>query len=117
MDAIKVSNRRYESIAWGALFIWIGAVWLIPGDAFGVGWLGIGVILLGLNLARRLRSIPTNWFSITLGVIALILGAAKLLLSTQGTQVELPLFPVLFIVIGVIVLVSVIVNREATVQP
>ena len=117
MDDLKEVNRRYELVAWGVLLVWLGVAWLIPGDANGIGWLGIGVILVGVNLLRRLRGIPLNWLSSALGVIAFIIGAAKQILSLQGQQVELPLLPVLFIVIGVLVLVGTLIKQEATIQP
>jgi len=112
MNDIKTLNQRYETVAWGVLFLWIGAVWLVPGEHFGIGWLGIGIIFLGLNWARHLRRIPTNWLSITLGMIALILGAVKLLASLLKLHVELPFFPVSLVVIGAILLIRTVVKRE-----
>lgn len=118
MNDIKTLNQRYESAAWGALFLWIGAVWLVPGEHSGMGWLGIGIILLGLNLVRYLHKIPTNWFSITLGAIALVLGAAKLLTwQLLRLHVELEFFPIVLVVIGVTLLIRAAATRERTAQP
>lgn len=117
MDDLKELNRRYEAVTWGVLFIWIGIAWLIPGDANGIGWLGIGIILIGLNVVRRLHHIPMNWVSNALGVIALIIGATEQILALLGQHIVVPLFPALFIVIGILVLVSVFDKREVTVQP
>jgi len=50
--------------------------------------------------------------SITLGVIALILGAVKPLASLLKLHVELPFFPSLLIVIGAIMLMRVVMRRE-----
>ena len=107
MDEIKTLNQRYEIVAWGALFILLGTINLIPGVPSGTGMLGMGIILLGLNLARYLSKIPTNGFTITLGVIAAVLGGALYLLHSllRIQQFELPFFPVLLVVIGVIFLV------------
>ncbi|HEY4687822.1 MAG TPA: hypothetical protein VIK33_00810 [Anaerolineae bacterium] len=99
MDDMKVLNHRYELVAWGALSMWIGAITLISGEHSGTGWLGIAIILLGLNVVRYLRKIPMNWFSITLGVMALALGASRLLDS------PLPFFATSLIVIGVVLLI------------
>ena len=60
-------NKRYEVIAWGLGFLWIGILGLIPGDQGGIGLLSIGLILLGLNLARAISKIPVNLFSIASG--------------------------------------------------
>lgn len=108
---ITALNRRYETVAWGSLFLWIGAVSLVPGEHSGVGWLGIGIILVGLNWARHVHRIPTNWFTITLGVTALTLGMVRLSAALLKLHIELPFFPILLIVIGVILLVRVAARR------
>ncbi len=101
MDDIRALNQRYELAAWGALFILFGAIDLIPGVPAGTGWLGIAIILLGLNLVRYLSKIPTSIISITLGIIALTLGASRLL-HLRG---PLPFFETIMIVFGVVLLV------------
>lgn len=106
---VKVLKKRYELVAWGAVLIWIGVIELIPSEPAGTGWLGIATILLGVNLMRYLSKIPMNIISITLGVIALILGASRLL-HLRGS---LPFFETFLIVIGVVFLVrSVIKLRQ-----
>ncbi len=96
---VRALNKRYGLVAWGALFIWIGAINLVPEVPEGTGWLGIAIILLGLNLVRYLSKIPTSIISITIGIIALALGAAKLL------RFSLPFFETSLIVIGLILLI------------
>jgi hypothetical protein len=101
MDNIRKLNQRYEILAWGTLFLWVGVRDLIPGLPIGTGMLGIGLILLGLNLARRISDIPINGVSTALGAAALLVGAVELFRSLQGIQVELPFFPVLLVMVGV----------------
>ena len=101
MDNIRKLNRRYEIITWGILFVWVGARDLIPGLPIGTGMVGIGLILLVLNLARRFSDLPINGVSTALGVTALLVGAMELFRSFQGIQVELPFFPVLLVMVGV----------------
>ena len=98
-------NRRYETVAWGVFFIFFGITSLIRGLPSGISALGIGVILLGLNLARYVSRIPTSGFTMTLGVIAVVMGAVDLARSILNPALELPVFPVLLIVIGVIWLI------------
>jgi hypothetical protein len=100
MEDTGALNHRYSLVGWGALFVWIGAVSFLPGSRlpFGLGLLGIGVILLGINLARRgIHKIPANGTDITLGVIAFALGAAELFRS-------LALIPISLIAIGLVLL-------------
>jgi hypothetical protein len=76
MENTRTSDRNLETVAWGALFIWWGITELVPGLPHGTGAIGIGLIFLGLNLARSLNGIPTSGFSTTLGILALVLGGA-----------------------------------------
>jgi len=109
MDDIKTLNRRYETVAWGALLILLGVDFFVPGllVPYGIGMLGIGIILLGLNLARRLSHIPMNGFTIALGVLTLVEGVVALVRGLLGIQVKLPFFPTLLIGIGVILIIRV----------
>ena len=107
MDDIKTLNRRYETVAWGALLILLGVDFFVPGllVPYGIGMLGIGIILLGLNLARYLSKMPMNGVTIALGIMAFVLGMVALLRAVLNLpRFELPLFPVLLIAIGVVIL-------------
>ncbi len=101
----RALNRRYETIAWGAFFIWWGVTTLFGFLPAGVGTIGIGLILLGLNAARYFNQIPTSGFTVTLGIIALLLGGIEMLRSVLRLPFDLPFFPVLLIVVGAILLV------------
>ena len=101
MEETRALNRRYSLVGWGALFVWIGAASFLPGERlpFGLGLLGIGVILLGINLARRaIHALSVNRTDITLGTIALALGAAELSRS-------LVVVPIGLIAIGLFLLI------------
>ena len=106
MNDIKTFNKRYEAVAWGAMFLLLGILSLIPGDQNGVFVLGTGIILLGLNLARYLGKIPTNGFTIILGALAFVVGTVALLRPVLNIPpIELLSFPVLLIVIGLYLLI------------
>ncbi len=102
MDDKHALNRRYETIAWGAFFIVWGLTSLFRFLPEGVGAIAIGLILLGLNAARYFSGIPTSGFTLFLGVIALIAGSGELLRDVLNFQFEIPVFPLLLIIIGVI---------------
>ena len=105
MDDARTLNRKYETIAWGAFFIWLGITNLFHGLPEGVGAVGIGIILLGLNLARSMSKIPTSGVTLFLGALALVLGAFDIARGVLRLEIELPFFPLLLIVIGVVWLV------------
>jgi hypothetical protein len=102
MDDARTLNRKYETVAWGAFFIWLGITNLSRGLPDGVGAVGIGVILLGLNLARYASKIPTSGLTICLGALALVLGAFDVARAVLRLEIDLPFFPLLLIVIGIV---------------
>ncbi len=55
MENTRKFNPDLDTIAWGALFILWGITELFPALPDGTGALGIGAILLGLNLARSIE--------------------------------------------------------------
>ncbi len=109
----KTMNRNFEVIAWGALFIWWGISVLIPSLPNGSTALGTGIILVGVNLARKLSGIPANGFSTTVGILALIWGGLELVGVLVNLPFELPVFAILLIALGVIVLVPGLRTRQA----
>lgn len=104
MNNTKALNRNYEAIAWGALFIWWGVTEMLPSLPDGTGALGIGLILIGVNVARRLNDIPVRGFSITVGILALIWGILELFGALLSLPFEIPIFAILLIVLGAIIL-------------
>lgn len=97
-------NRSLDGMAWGAFFVWWGITELFRFLPEGVGALGLGFILLGLNAARSLNGIPTSGLTTTLGLLALVLGGLELAASVLSLPFELPIFAILLIVFGLIVL-------------
>lgn len=104
MNDLQTINRRLEVVAWGAFFIWWGLTELFPTFPEGIGAMGIGIILLGLNAARSLNGLPGSGFTTTLGILALVLGALELSRLVLRLPFEMPVFGILLIVVGVIFL-------------
>ena len=104
MENIRTSNTKLETLAWAAFFIWWGITELFQSLPPGIGALGIGVILLGLNAARRQNGLPASGFTTTLGILALVLGGLELAGALLHLSFELPVFAILLIVLGAIML-------------
>ncbi len=104
MENMRTFNRNLEAMAWGALFIWWGITELVPGLPHGTGAIGIGLILLGLNVARSLNGVPTSGWTTTLGILALVWGGLELAGSLLALPFQIPVFAVLLIVLGAIML-------------
>ena len=94
-------NRNIDALGWGALFIWWGITLFVKLPA-GVGLIGVGLILLAANAARYYQEKHFGGFTTVIGVLALVWGGLEL----AGTILpfELPVFSILLIVLGLIVL-------------
>ena len=89
-------NERLETIGWALFLIMIGGIGLVPKEQVNGGvWLvGVGLIMLGLNVARYMNGIKTSSGTIVLGALALISGIGNLL------GLDLPVLAILLILIG-----------------
>jgi len=74
-------NKRLEAIGWGLFLIMLGGFSFVPSEvvAKGVWSIGVGVIMLGLNVARYFYGIKMSGFTTFLGVVSLIGGVLQLL--------------------------------------
>lgn len=74
-------NKRLESMAWGLFLIMLGGFALVPPEVIAKGFwsIGVGVIMLGLNLARYMNKIRMSGFTTFLGIISLLSGILQLL--------------------------------------
>ena len=104
MNNTQTLHRNFEAIAWGALFIWWGITELVPSLPAGTGAIGIGLILIGVNVARWFTGIPISGFSMTVGILALVWGGLELAGVLMSLPFELPVFAILLIVLGAIIL-------------
>ncbi len=103
-DKIR-TNRKIETLAWGALFIWWGITLLVQFPA-GFGLIGVGLILLGANAIRYFQGIRINGFSTSIGILALVWGGLELAGAVLRLPFELPVFAILLIVLGLMVLIG-----------
>jgi hypothetical protein len=104
MEDTRKWNFNLEEIAWGAFFIFWGISELFPSLPDGTGAIGIGIILVGLNLARSWIGQPVSGFTTTFGLLALLLGGLELALPYLDLRFELPIFAILLLALGLITL-------------
>ena len=95
-------------MGWALSLVMIGGLMPVP-DVPGGTWLvGTGLIMLGVNAARRLNGIPASTFTLVLGTAAIPFGGAEVL----GTS--LPVLPLLLILGGASILWRTVVEQTPT---
>jgi hypothetical protein len=104
MEHARLLNRQLDTLGWGLFFVWWGITELFKFLPPGIGAIGLGLILLGLNAVRTRNGIPASGFTTTLGILALVLGGLELAAPVLNLPFEIPIFAILLIVLGIILL-------------
>ena len=102
-------NRKAHKMSmtgWALFFIWLGIVFSLNLGA-SVGMLGIGLITLGIQVARKMSGMRVEGFWILVGVLLLLGSLGKLI------SFGIALIPFALILAGVIILWSVYVGKNA----
>jgi hypothetical protein len=102
-------NSRYLGMAWALFLIMTGTLWLLPRTLLpdGLWFLGVGLILLGLNVARIMNDVETSGLTVILGLLAISIGLGKLL------ELSISAFPLLLIGLGGLMVMHSILTRYA----
>ena len=99
----EVAMERFlDDVGWGALLIIVGTLWLVPAGQIPHGtWvIAVGIILLVLNVARYMLRIQVDGFTLIAGTVALLAGIGA------AFAIDLPIFPIALVVIGVCLLLG-----------
>ena len=91
--------KRITTIGWGLFFIWLGVVLMIKAGS-GLILLGVGLISLGMQVARKYSGLDSDGFWIIVGLLFVIVGIWEMF------EINLPLMSVFLIVIGGAFLIS-----------
>jgi hypothetical protein len=107
MDNIQILNRKYETVAWGLLAILWGITFLFDFIPFGVGVLGTGLVVLGINVVRSLNNLPTNKDNTGFGILMLAWGGLELArpilrILFESADLDWVIFAILLIGLGLI---------------
>ncbi|MBI5951626.1 MAG: hypothetical protein HY865_08205 [Chloroflexi bacterium] len=72
-------NKNLETAAWGCFLIMLGGFFFVPDSLVkgGVWSIGVGLILLGLNVVRYFNGIRMSGFTTFLGIISIIGGGLE----------------------------------------
>jgi hypothetical protein len=107
MDKKQILNRKYETVAWGILAILWGTTILFDFIPFGVGVLGTGLVVLGINVVRSLNDLPTKNDNMVFGILMLAWGLLELArpilhILFESADLDWVIFAILLIGLGLI---------------
>ena len=101
----RALHKKLEAAGWALFFIWVGVA-LFAHIGWGVGLLGVGIIILGAQVARKYFALKLEGFWVAVGFLFGVGGFCKLV------NVQLGLLPILCIVAGVALLVSTLIRSR-----
>jgi len=96
-------DRKLEAAGWGLFFMWIGVA-LFSHIGWGASLLGVGIITLGAQVARKYFALKLEGFWVAVGFLFVVGGVWKLF------NVQLGLLPILCIVAGGALFVSTLIG-------
>ena len=98
-------ERRIEAIAWAAFLAWLGLS-VLAAVGWGWGLLGVGVITLGAQVARRRANVGEEPFWVWAGTLFAVVGLWSL------ASPSLSVVPALALVIGVALMTVNLIRRH-----
>ncbi len=98
MDDKKRFNHILATMAWGTLLIWWGVVIAVDPFTIAIGAIGTGLILLGVNAIRTLKSISIKNSNNTVGIMAIAWGVLDQARHMLGLSPWLSLALLLFVI-------------------
>ena len=98
-------TRKLTAAGWGLFFIWV-AIALLAELGAAVALLGIGIITLGCQMARRFFDLGLESFWVVVGCLLLLGGICHLL------GVKLPIIPIVLILAGLAILASILKGKR-----
>jgi hypothetical protein len=97
-------NQKLDAAGWGIFFIWMGIA-LAANVRWGAGLLGVGIITLGGQAARKYLTHKVDIFWVVVGFFFLLGGIWEL------TNPQFGLIPILCIAVGFVFIVSTLARK------
>ncbi len=95
------TNKALDAIAWGIFIVILGAGWAVSAyysiETGTYVALGVGLILIALNVSRKALSIAISKFSLFIGMLALALAGSGI------AGFEMPFVPTVIVLVGLFI--------------
>ena len=91
--------KRITTIGWGLFFIWLGLVLMLKAGT-GLILLGVGIISLGMQVARKYAGLESDGFWIIVAILFVLVGTWEIF------EIQTPMMAVLLVVVGGAFLIS-----------
>ena len=98
---LQALHKKLDAAGWGLFFIWTGVAFMAH-VGWGPGLLGVGIITLGAQTARKYFGLKLEGFWIAVGFLFSLGGIWRIF------NVQLDLLPILCVVAGVVLLTSIV---------
>lgn len=99
------STDKLAVVGLALFFIWIGIA-LLLNVGFHIGLLGVGIIILVMQIARLFSKLKLEWGWVVVGLLCVVGGLWGLF------EVELALVPILLIIAGVVLIISIATKKK-----
>ncbi len=100
---------RLDDIAWALLFLMSGAILVVPGlpHPWGAWFIGVGAILVGVNVVAYASGLRVHVLTTGCGAIAMAAGVG------MYVGIEIPIVALVLLLIGVVILAAPLIQRNA----
>ncbi len=101
--------ERLDEVGWALLFLMSGAILAIPGipNPWAAWFIGVGAVLLGLNLARYAAGLRVHVLTTGCGTITVAAGIGAYV------GIDIPILALVLILIGAVILAGPLARRNA----
>ncbi len=102
---VRELTKKLTAVGWGLFFVWLGIA-LLFNASIGFILVGVGLITLGMQVARKYYGLASETFWVVVAVLFVVVGLWQIL------ELRLSFMAVFLIVIGCALLVSALKGRE-----
>lgn len=105
----KQLGERLDEVGWALLFLMSGAILAVPGipHPWAAWFIGVGAILVGLNLVRYATGLRVHIVTTGCGAIAMAAGVGAYF------GIDIPILALILVLIGAVILVGPLVKSNA----